>query len=427
MSLWVSPTTAIEPVQYYQSPFPQTFARSWTIDFSRDGSNLAVLMEREGAAGFTTELWIAPFPTGAPRRVSEALPFSVSSGPPNHRISWLPDNRHLVVDASTPGDSGNHLSLIDTRSGTMRTITSGTSAEWTPSVSPDGKKIAFSAGRQDFDVVQVSIDASEIRTLLGTSSLEGSPVWSRSGRQFAYVSNSDGGPELWIRSVQEGWAAPVLRRGAEGLPPWFGLERPIFSPDGGKIAYGVIGSKHAIWISPVGGGRPVPLDAQSYDQHGAAWSPDGNWIAYQRFLDGKWEVVKVPFGGGQPVRLAPSAAGGGDTVWSPTGEWLAFVKGGSLQLVSSDSKIQRTLTSGSPAFGFSKDGSQMYLIRRGPTRTWELRTIGVVGGSEQKVGDLRIPASAIVSGFSLHPDGKSFITSVGISKFDIWLLDGFER
>ena len=74
MSLWVVPTGATEPVQYRQSPFPQTFARSWTIDFSRDGSELAVLMEREGASGFTTELWIVPFPSGSPRRVSEALP-----------------------------------------------------------------------------------------------------------------------------------------------------------------------------------------------------------------------------------------------------------------------------------------------------------------------------------------------------------------
>jgi hypothetical protein len=32
-----------------------------------------------------------------------------------------------------------------------------------------------------------------------------------------------------------------------------------------------------------------------------------------------------------------------------------------------------------------------------------------------------------VSGFSLHPDGMRFITSVGILPFDIWMLEGFER
>jgi hypothetical protein len=30
-------------------------------------------------------------------------------------------------------------------------------------------------------------------------------------------------------------------------------------------------------------------------------------------------------------------------------------------------------------------------------------------------------------GFSLHPDGKRFATSVAVSHEDIWILDGFER
>ncbi len=241
------------------------------------------------------------------------------------------------------------------------------------------------------------------------------------------MSDASGGPELWVRSLQDAWATPVLKQGTEGLPTWYGLERPSFSPGGERIAYGANGSKHAIWISPVGGGRPVPLDAQSYDQHGAAWSPDGNWIAHQRFHKGKWELVKTPLSGGEPVWLADANPGGGDTAWSPGGEWLLFFKGGSLQLVSSGSKVLKPLTNSQPeAFGFSKDGSLVYLIRRGPNGTRELVAVDAGSGKEIKVTSLRLPASAIISGFSLHPDGKSFITSVGIPKFDIWLLDGFK-
>jgi dipeptidyl aminopeptidase/acylaminoacyl peptidase len=233
---------------------------------------------------------------------------------------------------------------------------------------------------------------------------------------------------LWVRSVQERWATPVLKRGTEGLPLWYSLERPSFSPDGERISYGADGSKHAIWISPSGGGRPVPLDPESYDQHGAAWSPDGNWIAYQRFYEGKWELVKVQVGGGKPIPLAESDAGGGDTAWSPTGRWLAFVRGSSIRVVSADSKIQKPMSNGRPAaFGFSHDGSLVYWIRRGPNRAWELAASDVESGKDRKIATLRLPISAIVSGFSLDPDGKSFLTSVGIPKFDIWLLDGLKR
>lgn len=36
---------------------------------------------------------------------------------------------------------------------------------------------------------------------------------------------------------------------------------------------------------------------------------------------------------------------------------------------------------------------------------------------------LSLPASAIIFGFSLHPAGNSFITSVGVARLDIWLLE----
>jgi Tol biopolymer transport system component len=423
MSLWIKPPSAPEPTHYRQAPFPERFARSWTLDFSHDGSKLAVLMERAGTVGFTTELWIVPLPFGTPKRVLDSQPFAV---PALRRISWLPDNRHLVCDAPIPGVPGNHLHLVDTKNQTINPITYGTGDEWAPAVSPDGRRVAFSVGKNDFDIIQVSIDGLETRTLLGTSTREDSPAWSPSGRQFAYITDSDGGPELWVRSVQERWATPVLKQGTEGLPLWYGLERPSFSPDGERIVYGANGSRHAIWVSSAQGGRPVPLDVESYDQHGAAWSPDGNWIAYQRFHEGRWELVKVPVGGGKPIWLANSDAGGGDTAWSPTGEWIAFVKSSEMQLISPDSKAHKLLSISRPAaFGFSKDGTVVYSICRGPNRVWELVVSDFETGKSLK-RDLRLPVSAIVSGFSLHPNGKSFITSVGVAKFDIWLLDGLK-
>jgi sugar lactone lactonase YvrE len=103
------------------------------------------------------------------------------------------------------------------------------------------------------------------------------------------------------------------------------------------------------------------------------------------------------------------------------------LKEGAIWLVSPESKIQKPLSHSRPAaFGFSKDGALIYAVRRGPNRAWDLAVSDVETGTERKVADLRLPSSAIVSGFSLHPDGKSFITSVGIPKFDIWLLDGLK-
>ena len=49
-------------------------------------------------------------------------------------------------------------------------------------------------------------------------------------------------------------------------------------------------------------------------------------------------------------------------------------------------------------------------------------SIDVRTGDERKVQALQIPRTADISGLSLHPDGGSFITSVGTDRLDLWIL-----
>jgi Tol biopolymer transport system component len=233
--------------------------------------------------------------------------------------------------------------------------------------------------------------------------------------------------------MQEGVGRPIVPWEAPTRSSWRRLERPSFSPDGRRIAYGVIGSGgHTLVIAPSTGGQPVAIDRDSPDHHGASWSPDGNWLAYTRLIGSEWQVVKAPLSGGQAVKLADAPGGGSDTAWSPTGEWIAFARGGLLHGVSADGTAQKTFgrTVGSAGlrpgtFGFSEDGSLLYAVRFTSNQQWELVTIEVDSGRERRVTALNLPTSATIVGFSLHPDGKSFATSIGIAKFDLWLLEGF--
>jgi hypothetical protein len=173
----------------------------------------------------------------------------------------------------------------------------------------------------------------------------------------------------------------------------------------------------------------VILDPESTDHHGASWSPDGNWIAYRRLKAGKWELAKAPLGGGDPVSLGETISGGtSNTDWSPDGKWICHPRANGLYLVSADGKTQKMLNTTATSYGFSRDSAIVYVVRRRKTTLeWELVEITVPGWQEKRVTLLDLPAAAEVSGFSLHPDGKSFATSVGVTRHDIWLLEGFPQ
>ena len=165
-AMWIAPASGV-PTLFHSAPFPEEFTRSDSIDFSPDGSKIAVLVEHLSGVALTFELWIVPFPTGTPRRALG--PFQGPTAPFGFgRISWMPDNRHLILQ-NTPADEQNwHLHLIDTDTGRSQIITSGTGEEYTPAVSPDGRRIAFASGVPDFDIVQVSIDSGAMRPVLRT-------------------------------------------------------------------------------------------------------------------------------------------------------------------------------------------------------------------------------------------------------------------
>jgi len=128
------------------------------------------------------------------------------------------------------------------------------------------------------------------------------------------------------------------------------------------------------------------------------------------------------------VRIAEATPGGGDhTAWSPAGDWIAHVQAGVLRLTSTVGLTQKIFKGAPPAvFGFSLDGSSLYAVRRTSNGRWVLVAFDVRSEQERAVTDLNLPPKATLSGFSLHPNGKSFATGIGIARHDIWLLEGFE-
>src|SRR5262249_9416595 len=101
-----------------------------------------------------------------------------------------------------------------------------------------------------------------------------------------------------------------------------------------------------------------------------------------------------------------------------------------ISLISPETRRTRLLTPRKfMVFGFSRDGSRMFGIEpdiTGKGGQFQLYQIDVTSGAEKPLGPVDLPASVNnVAGFSMHPDGTRFLTSVVKLPFDIWMLEGF--
>src|SRR5262245_20416489 len=146
--------------------------------------------------------------------------------------------------------------IADTRSDQIRALTTGFINEFNPIVSPDGKKIIYSTINDQYDLIQIPLDQSPIKSITSTGWNEKGPAWSPNGKQFAYVSDRSGSEVIWIKSPLDGSEKPFVTE-KDFADRQTSLSRPSFSPDGQRLAYHRGGEKRfQIWISNLAGGSP---------------------------------------------------------------------------------------------------------------------------------------------------------------------------
>ena len=200
--------------------------------------------------------------------------------------SWFPDNRHVAVALRLGADDRVTLVIVDTIDGTRRTIGVGATGFASPSVSPDGKRIAYESGQFGWDVLEISIPNGEVRTLV-SGGISRTPNWAPSGTHFIF-------------SVPTGDGTGIVdqQAGVEGFSRRLGDARgrdPQWSPDGGRFVFSrELDRVSSLMLANAAGTGIVQLDSMRFGSlRGMAWSPDGQWICYLREIAGKQDLVKV--------------------------------------------------------------------------------------------------------------------------------------
>ena len=253
-----------------------------------------------------------------------------------------------------------------------------------PVRSPDGRSVAYlrvADRRGALDVTEIA--TGETRTLATDLRLgwDNRVEWSPTGRAL-YLAAAGTDDALFA-----GWRVPLNRAPAKRLE-YDGRDVLAVMPlADGRVALSVYLTRTAVGVVPATGGEPadvttagstsaflpswrpdggalgfitfswrrvrMPIDfdlgvldldadgaptgavrtllAEEHEDYGAAWSPDGRWLAFQGHLEASDDIWLVRLGGNErPTRLTQFGPGAdtGEPDWSPDGRTLAFSSNG---------------------------------------------------------------------------------------------------
>jgi Tol biopolymer transport system component len=407
------------------------FGLGGQLQFRPDGRALLVWVfnDRQEETETSSAYFLVPTERDAEvRDVLSSVP-STASLPP---VSWLPDNRHVVVGIADASGGMRHLWIADTESPAISQLTSTHTNETWPSASPDGQHIAYASEEVDFDLVAISEDGRTQSRALATARNEMDPAWSPDGEQYAFVTDRAGSMGIWVRSRDGQWERPLVRSTDFDGSRTETIGSLAFSPDGRTLAFHRRGTKQAtIWLVPVTGGAPVELlaDDPGFSYHDApAWSPDGDWIAYTRSVGPEFSLAKVRVGTKETATLLDRVTPFSRSVWSPDGAWIATEAGTALIRVPSNGGSFETILPEPPLAYSWVDARRLVALVSSEsighlamveidTLTKQVRTLN------PDLGTIPV-ANQPIRGFSFVK-GRGFLTSLASARSDIWLLDGF--
>lgn len=345
-----------------------TPAERFRVTWSPDGSRVVYVDRRPESHG----VWTLDPTTGQESRIVD---------PGDARVDHprlLPDGtvtalRHMGADAAWVAYapvSGPATVLVDRAGG------------WAAPVrSPDGRSVAYlqvAAGyRADLAVTEIA--TGETRTLAADLRFgwDNRVEWSPTGEAL-YLAAAGTDDSLLV-----GWRVPLDGSPAERLTHGGRDVLAVTPLANGRVALSVYHTRTAVGLVPASGGEPVdattaggtsaflpswrpdgaalgfttfswrrlrmPIDfdlgvldldgeaaptgtvrtllSEEHEDYGAAWSPDGRWLAFHGHLEQSDDIWLVPVDGSErPTRLTRFGPGAdtGEPDWSPNGRALAF-------------------------------------------------------------------------------------------------------
>lgn len=299
-------------------------APQWTAD----GAGLLMLSDRDGGS---VNIWHQPLAGGDPRQVTrmsgdDVRDFALSAdGRTLAFTHWdrvyvmnYPDGQPREISVEAGGDSPRRPVEQRTFSG------SADEAE----ASPDGKEVALVV-RGEIYVIKTA-DNKPTRRVTQSPARDRHVTWSPDGAALYFISDPHGQEDIFRATSadrEDGKPKALsdsLRFTIERVTDHPGMEfGPSVSPDGEKLAF--IRGRGELVVRTLKSGVEQTL-LTGWDAPNFRWSPDSQWLAYQRedheFNPDVWIVPAD--GSAAPVNISQHPDMDSNPQWSADGQVLTF-------------------------------------------------------------------------------------------------------
>jgi TolB protein len=223
---------------------------------------------------------------------------------------WSPDGNQLAYTSFKTGVPVLYLHSL--QNGSERALVKFGNSKSPGSFTPGGDALyaSVSVGGNS-EIYRVRLDGSNTEKVVAGYGIQVSPSVSPDGRRIAFVSNKSGSPQVYVRNLAGGEDQRVSHAGGYSTSP-------SWSPAGDRIAFTSQGEgKFSIYTVKADGSDQQLLASGDGDFTDPSFSPDGRYVVYTFQKKGYSEIRIVSADGRWGKSLFSGLSGVGSPAWSP--------------------------------------------------------------------------------------------------------------